>query len=545
MHDRVHQDTLSQLALARRELERFLNLSPDLIAVIAADGTFLHLNGAWEKTLGFPLADLVGKPSWAHAHPDDVAEHRAAGRRLISGEATMGFTSRYLRRDGSVRALEWVAMGDPATGRIFGIARDVTERLEASRALQRAKDEADAATEAKSEFLANMSHEIRTPLNAVIGMLGLLADTPLSEEQRDFTETARNGGRALLEIVGDILDFSKIEAGRLELEDQPFSPRRTVEDAVAMVAAPAAAKGLKLTLVEGPEAPLLIRGDEARLRQIMANLLSNAVKFTDEGDVTVRITAPRDEPAHLRVIVSDTGPGIPLDRRERLFLPFSQIDASTTRRFGGTGLGLAISRRLAAAMKGSLTFESTPGRGSTFVLTVPSPPVPRPSGAEASARAFGPSATFDPAFGRRYPLKILLVEDNLVNQRVALGFLKRMGLKADAVADGLEALEALRRDSYHLVLMDMHMPRLDGLEATRRVRQWDDPLAVQPVIIAVTASTATEDVEECRRAGMDGFLPKPLQIESFVATLEKWAPLALERAKASPPSRSEAGVTDP
>jgi PAS domain S-box-containing protein len=639
MYERVQEQTLSQLDVARRELERFFDLSPDLIAVIATDGAFVHLNGAWETALGYPLPELLGRKCWEHVHPDDAAEHRAIGRRLARGESALGFTLRYVRRDGAVRAFEWVARGDAASRRIFGIARDVTERLEASQALQRAKDEADAATRAKSEFLANMSHEIRTPLNAVIGMIGLLLETRLTEEQRDFAETARKGGRALLDVIGNILDLSKIDAVGLEIEDHPFSPRKAVEDAVHMVAGTAAAKGLELALIVDPYLPALVRGDGTRLRQVVTNLVSNAVKFTDDGEVTVRVTMFGKGVRVLQISVTDTGAGIPADRRDRLFLAFSQLDASTTRRYGGTGLGLAISRRVAQAMKGTISVESESGQGSTFTLAIPAPVVTeampaRSSGwaskqilvldpsapardalvaclrcvgvvaesaptAEMARAAFPgirfdlvfsahalegapfPGATvvrvasptgdrntrtekgylarpvilenvqlalahaagsvggatpaaatsFDSTFGQRYPLSVLLVEDNLVNQRVALGFLRRMGLPAVTAKDGFEALAALRRTPFHLVFMDVHMPGLDGIEATKQIRTDPHGFASRPVIIAITASTAPEDVERCLAAGMEGFLTKPIEIDSFVSTLAFWGPLALERIR--------------
>jgi PAS domain S-box-containing protein len=639
MYERVQAQTLSQLDVARRELERFFDLSPDLIAVMAIDGTFVHLNGAWETALGYPLPELLGRRCWEHLHPEDIDEHRAIGRRLAQGESAMGFTLRYMRRDGAVRAFEWVVRGDAASRRIFGIARDVTERLEASQALQRAKDEADAATRAKSEFLANMSHEIRTPLNAVIGMIGLLLETRLTEEQRDFAETARKGGKALLDVIGNILDLSKIDAVGLEIEDHPFSPRKAVEDAVHMVAGSAAAKGLELALIVDPYLPSLLRGDGTRLRQVVTNLASNAVKFTDQGEVTVRVTTFGKGARVLQISVSDTGAGIPKDRRDRLFLAFSQLDASTTRRYGGTGLGLAISRRVAEAMKGSISVESEPGQGSTFTLAIPTtvvteamparssgwatkqilvldPSTPArdalvaclrcvgvvaesaptveiakeafrnsrfdlvfsaealegapfggaivvrvasPTGgrearsekgylakpvvlenvqltlAHAAGSAAGRSpvagTSFDSTFGQRYPLSILLVEDNLVNQRVALGFLRRMGLPAVTAKDGFEALSALRRTPFHLVFMDVHMPGLDGIEATKQIREKPDEFASRPVIIAITASTAPEDVERCLAAGMEGFLTKPIEIDSFVSTLTFWGPLAQERIR--------------
>ena len=418
----------------------------------------------------------------------------------------------------------------------------------------RTRELADASR-AKSQFVANMSHEIRTPMNGVIGMASLLQSTPLSPEQRDYVDAIGSSGRALLRIIDDILDFSKIESGHLALESVDLVPRQLVAEVIRLFAPLAKSKGLDLAATVEDGVAHVLRGDPGRLRQALVNLVGNAVKFTDKGQVTVRVRVEGEEPGAaaqplsssgaaaqplsssgaaaqvLRFAVRDTGIGIAPDALDRLFQPFAQADGSTTRRYGGTGLGLVISKRLVELMSGQLGVMSEPGEGSVFwftarlersALTAPPPPAPAadPAAPEAAA-APGPGAG---ALVARQPSRgrVLVAEDNIVNQKVAARILERLGYEVDVAGTGDEAVAAARRQTYDAILMDGQMPQTDGFEATRIIRALEGTRHTP--IIALTASAMQGDRERCLAAGMDDYVSKPMGPEQLEAVLRRWIP---------------------
>ena len=396
-------------------------------------------------------------------------------------------------------------------------------------ALRAALERAEAGTRAKSEFLATMSHEIRTPLNGVVGMIELLRGTRLDCEQRGYVDTLLQSADTLFAIINDVLDFSRIEAGRLELERRPFSPLRLAQDVLAMLRPQADHKGLAMLLWAGP-LPERLLGDPTRLQQVWLNLLSNAIKFTERGEVRLELRGDRLDDGRWRLhgAVTDTGIGMDDAQRERLFEAFTQVDSSMSRRYGGSGLGLAISSRLVALMDGTITVDSRPGEGSRFGfdMRLDAAAAERASGVEGAshvaqvAPAAGVDAPDTPEAPPLSTLRVLLAEDNPVNQALALATLSKLGIEATLARDGAEAVDALRVAAYDVVLMDMQMPGVDGLEATRRIRAAGDALA-QPWIVALTANAFDCDREAYLAAGMDDFVAKPFRQETLRGALER------------------------
>ena len=654
LEDMVH-DRTAHLELSEARTRAVIDSALDAVVAMDRHGRVTDWNPQAEAVFGWSRDEAVGAELAGLLIPegdrgrqqDGLARYLETGESRLLGRRTELVA---LRRDGELLPVE-VAIS--ATGAGDGLVfnaflRDISERIAQQEAIERARDEAQAASRAKSAFLATMSHEIRTPMNAVIGMTGLLLDTDLEPEQEEYAETVRSSSEALLGIINDILDYSKIEAGKLDLEQIPFDLRDCLESALDIVTPQAAAREVELNYMLEPGSATAVEGDPTRLRQMLVNLLGNAVKFTHDGEVSLVADVRPAEEGRLRVVleVRDTGVGIPEDRVRTLFEPFSQADTSTTRRFGGTGLGLTIVKRLAEAMGGEVSVTSTPGVGSVFRIELETaaaegvdravhgapevlqgkrllvvddnrtnlrivetqsaawgmeatvtargaeavawvaegrefdvalldmqmpgldgPAVARalrehrtpeelplvlassvghvPTGGERGLFAASLTKPLKPAAlrmaladalgatdeaARRSPrarpergmsaLRLLVAEDNVVNQRIVVLLLKRLGYRADVVADGREAVEAVLRRPYDLVLLDVEMPELDGIEATRRIRA-ELPAARQPRIVGVTAGAFVEDRERCLAAGMDDYLSKPIQADEFALMLER------------------------
>ncbi|MFW5894201.1 MAG: response regulator, partial [Verrucomicrobiota bacterium] len=535
-----------QDALVRRKrLESiFSSLGPQVLLVVAPDRTVTMSNPMVEKVFGYDSDEVLGMST----------ERLYSDRRVqgVKGEISQqidqwGFhlgRAKGWRKDGTELDLEIVTTdlkGEP--GAVL-IIRDITKEKQIKEEAQQAREQlvatnrqleesirrantlaarAECDSKAKSQFLANMSHEMRTPMNGVIGMNELLRGTELNELQRGYAEAINSSSKALLELINDILDLSKIEAGKRQFESVPFNLRNIFKDVHDMLRLRAAEKSVDLSFAVPDEVPNSLLGDPAGVRQILANLVGNAVKFTDDGAVTVRsgIVEDRGEAVLIRCEVTDTGIGIPCEARPKLFQEFSQLDNSLSRKHGGTGLGLAISRRLAEGMGGTVDMVSEEGTGSTFWFDIPFQRI-EPEGAQGEPFAVEQAASETTAPGdikqggseeaeAEAEPRILLAEDNLVNQKVATAMLAKMGYAVDAVVSGKQAIDALRQTRYDLLLLDVQMPEMDGFEVTDTIRN-HTPKGIDPQIpiVAMTAHALDKDREKCLNAGMDDYLSKPV-----------------------------------
>ena len=424
--------------------------------------------------------------------------------------------------------------------RWLGSNTDITERMEMERVLRQAKETAEAANVAKSRFLANISHELRTPMNAILGMIELALPKQADATARDFLDTARESADLLLVLLNDLLDSAKIESGNLELEAAPMSLHRILDQVTRVLSVRASEKGLAFYCRIPEDLPDAVTGDKVRLRQVLLNLAGNAIKFTQRGEVVVsaRVLSLAGEEAHLEFAVRDTGIGIPAGDLERIFKPFAQADASTARRFGGTGLGLSISASLVAMMGGRIWAESEPGQGSTFYFTI---------GATLAKEAPAEQALQTIPGAPAAALRILLVEDNPANQKLAAYILQERGHSVEVAGDGEQALRSIDENPYDVVLMDVQMPGMDGLETTAQMRSRENGIRRVP-IIAMTARATVGDRDRCLAMGMDGYLSKPIDAREMISLIESLAagaaPKRPDSSRPEPAQQPSAAVFD-
>jgi PAS domain S-box-containing protein len=503
------EDALARLRSSEALYRLLADNLTDSISLWSADGRRIYCSPSIERLLGFTPEEYLDTPGHYGVRPEDHARVMAVINSLEAGADSRTSEYRRCRKDGREIWIESThsRLDD---GCLISTSRDITERKRLQLDLEAALVDAQSAVAAKADFLANMTHELRTPLNAIIGFSGVLrGSSNLTPQDSRHVELIHTASATLLGVVNDVLDFSRLEAGGLELDPQPFDPVHLVRSACALIEDQATEKGLTLTLDLGSGVRGMV-GDGPRLSQVLLNFLSNAVKFTGAGHVAVSLRQVIDgEQARLRVEVIDTGIGIPESQIAGIFERFAQADAGVSRQFGGTGLGLAISKRIIDRMDGQIGVVSTPGRGSTFWFEIELPAV-----CLVTARpAFDAAATSFAA-----PLRVLLVEDNAVNRELVCAMLDPFDIALDTARDGVEGLEAAQRGTYDLILMDVQMPIMDGLTATRRIRAHDPDVP----IIAMTANVLPVQIANCLAAGMNDHIGKPIHLPRLLETVARW-----------------------
>ena len=505
----------------------------DAIITIDDTGVIASVNPAVEKLTGYNRSELIGQnirllmlSPYREEHDGYLQSYLSSGQKKIIG------TDRevsILKKDGIELPVELsvseVALADRKM--FTGILRDVSERKRSEEVLRQAKEEAELSAKAKSQFLANMSHEIRTPMNGILGMTELLSQTSLTPKQQEYIGLVQNSGKNLLSIINDILDISKIEADKLVLTKIPFDLEELISETVKIARFSTKDKELSITYQIDPDIPRTLNGDSHRLRQILNNLISNAIKFTDEGTIDVQVSIKHRDLEQIELVwdVSDTGIGMTPEQKERIFQPFTQADDSTVKKYGGTGLGLNISKQLAEMMGGTLWLESEYGKGSTFSFSTQFGLLQDYHDVESIMRQSENESSdtdnvYDPTASSG-PLRILLVEDNEINQVVAQSMLQEAGHTVVLSGNGRIALETLENESFDIILMDVHMPEMDGFEATAAIREQELVSGAHIPIVALTANVMLEDQQRCLEAGMDAYVPKPFDPQVLSSTIHK------------------------
>lgn len=501
-------------------LKSLLKSIPDLVFYKDLDGIYLGCNKAFASFTGRDSNDIIGKTDFDLYSEEEALLFRSSDQEVTENNKQVIMELWANWPDGKRVLLEThknpiVDEFDQLIG-IIGISRDITERHFDKMELQKAKEDAEAANMAKSMFLANMSHEIRTPMNGIIGMTDILQQTELTEEQREFLKIISLSGTNLLTIINDILDFSKIESGGIDLEKIDFNLLDPIDETIKLLSYKAQQKNLYLNLQVSADLPKIVNGDPLRTKQILINLVNNALKFTEKGGITIALELQERTSNRTKVLIKviDTGIGISEEGKQRLFKSFSQTDASTSRKYGGTGLGLTISKRLVELMNGEIGVESEECKGTTFWFSL--------SFGNADGNEIYNSDKTTRSQEKKTSLHILLAEDNPINQRVALFNLKKMGHQVDIADNGLIAFDLFKKNKYDIILMDIQMPEMDGIDATHQIRQWEKANQAKDIIpiIAMTANAMKGDKENFINQGMSGYISKPFKTAELETILQ-------------------------
>jgi PAS domain S-box-containing protein len=519
---RKHNKELEQ---SKNDLQKFFDLTLDFMCIANVEGYFLKVSATFSSVLGYEEKELLGRPFLDFVHPDDVPGTLKEVEKLSRGELTIHFENRYRKMDGSYIWLSWNTKPDESTGLLYASARDITETKKAEELyfknlqLQKEKEIAERSNKLKEEFLANMSHEIRTPLNAIIGLTNLLLKKGTAQgKELEYIQNIHINSNSLFQLVNNILDYSQIESGNFENKTSEFNLKQVIVDTVRSIKLSATEKGLSLTTHIHPEIPVNLIGHPEKLSQALLNLVSNSIKFTSMGEINVSADLVTLNPnsAIVKITVADTGPGIPADKLEEIFLPFVQANSSFTRTHGGTGLGLAITKKLVELQGSEIKVISKEGAGSHFFFTLllPIPEKEKKNGEVVSVKEkiLAPEG-----------LKILLVEDNPFNQMVATDTLEEWSasLHVDVAENGKIAIEKLKQNQYDLVLMDIQMPEMDGHTATRIIRSDLPEPACNTPIIAMTAHASVKEIESCFQNGMNEYISKPFDAANLFGKITR------------------------